>query len=242
MKFGVITFPGSNCDHDMWHVFGEVLHCETVPLWHKDHSLAGFDTDDCIVLPGGFSYGDYLRCGAIAKLSPIMQAVKAFATAGGYVYGVCNGFQILCESGLLPGVLLFNTNRRFISRNVWLKTATTDTALTAGLDPDRPLQMPIAHAEGRFFADADTLQEIIENDQVLFRYCDANGHITPETNPNGTMDHIAGICNRGRNVFGMMPHPERASEAVMGGTDGYQILHSLAHSVKTNLRIRLNSC
>lgn len=227
MKFGIVTFPGSNCDHDMNYVFGDVLHREVVSLWHKDTALNGFDTNDCIVLPGGFSYGDYLRCGALARLSPIMQAVVEFANAGGYVLGICNGFQILCESGLLPGVLLRNSNQKFISKNVFLKTGTTNTALTSGLDPDQPLQMPIAHAEGNFFAEANVLKEIIDNDQVIFRYCDAHGKVSAAANPNGTLDNIAGICNKGRNVFGMMPHPERASESVMGCSDGLKILESL---------------
>ena len=230
MKFGIVTFPGSNCDHDMIYVFGDVLQREVVSLWHKDTSLDGFDTNDCIILPGGFSYGDYLRCGAIARLSPIMQAVIEFANAGGYVFGICNGFQILCESGLLPGALLRNTNQKFVSRNVFLKTATTQTALTAMLDPEKPLQLPIAHAEGRFYAEDKVLQSIIDNDQVLFRYCDAKGRVTPEANPNGTFDNIAGICNEGRNVYGMMPHPERSSEPVMGCDDGLLILDSLIKS------------
>ncbi|MBK8556027.1 MAG: phosphoribosylformylglycinamidine synthase subunit PurQ [Lewinellaceae bacterium] len=232
MKFGVIVFPGSNCDDDMVHVLGDVLGQEVVKIWHKEHALpAGFTTDDCIVLPGGFSYGDYVRAGAIAQFSPVMQAVKAHAAAGGYVFGVCNGFQILCESHLLPGVLLRNANQKFICKNVWLKTVTQHSAITADLDLNQPLCIPIAHAEGRYYADAATLDALEANDQVLFRYCTPDGDVNTEANPNGAERNIAGICNAQRNVFGMMPHPERASESVLGNTDGLGMFQSLVAQI-----------
>lgn len=228
MKFGVIVFPGSNCDDDMVHVLGEVMGQDVVKIWHKERSLpAGFSNTDCIVLPGGFSYGDYVRAGAIARFSPVMQAVKDHAAAGGYVFGVCNGFQILCEAGLLPGVLLRNGGQRFICDNIYIKPVTLDSPITSELDPDKALKIPIAHAEGRYFADEATLDALERNNQVLFRYCDAQGKETPEANPNGAARNIAGVCNDTRNVFGMMPHPERASEAVLGNTDGKGLFESL---------------
>lgn len=234
MKFGVVVFPGSNCDSDMLHVIGEVMQQEVVEIWHKETQLNGFGVGDCIVLPGGFSYGDYLRCGAIASHSPIMKEVIRFANEGGYVLGICNGFQILCESGLLPGVLLRNNNQKFICKNTWLKTSTTDSALTRNISPAAKLKIPIAHAEGRFYTDADTLKEIIDNNQVLFRYCDEKGNTISSANPNGSLDNIAGICNKNRNVFGMMPHPERASELILGNEDGRILFESLV-SVKTEI-------
>ena len=224
MKFGVIVFPGSNCDDDMVHVLGDVMGQEVVKLWHKSTELPELDA---VVLPGGFSYGDYVRAGAIARFSPIMQAVKAFAAKGGLVFGVCNGFQILCEAHLLPGVLLRNANLQFICDNVWLKPVTNHSPITDGLDLNRALKIPIAHAEGRFYADPSTLDQLEANDQVLFRYCSPNGELTAESNPNGAERNIAGICNATRNVFGMMPHPERASEAVLGNTDGRGLFESL---------------
>lgn len=227
MKFGVVVFPGSNCDDDMMNALGTVMQQETVKLWHKDRDLSGFDTSDCIVLPGGFSYGDYLRAGAIARFSPIMEAVVEFANAGGYVWGICNGFQILCEAGLLPGVLLRNSNQKFISKNIFLKVQTNNSPITSTIHPDKPLKIPIAHAEGRYFADETTLTELQASDQILFKYCDEKGDITDESNPNGALLNIAGICNRERNVFGMMPHPERASEAALGNTDGHILFESL---------------
>lgn len=232
MKFGVVLFPGSNCDDDMMHVLGNVMQTDVKKLWHKDKSLDGFSTSDCIILPGGFSYGDYLRCGAIARFSPIMQAVIDFANNGGYVFGICNGFQILCESGLLPGVLLRNSNQKFICKNVHLKTMTNKTALTASLKKNQALKIPIAHAEGRYFADEVTMKKLVENDQILFKYCDANGKINDAANPNGTTDNIAGICNEKRNVFGMMPHPERASESILSNVDGKLLFDSLLKSGK----------
>ena len=216
MKFGVVVFPGSNCDRDMIGALREDLGQEVVELWHKDNDLSAFSTEDCIVLPGGFSYGDYLRCGAIARFSPMMQQTIAFAQRGGKVLGVCNGFQILCESGLLPGVLLKNANQQFICKNVHI----------IGKE-NRALKIPIAHGEGRFHADEATLKRIIDNDQVIYRYCDENGNITPEANPNGTLHNIAGICNEGRNVFGMMPQPERACSGKIGNTDGISVFNTL---------------
>ena len=225
MKFGVVVFPGSNCDDDMMHVLGTVLGQPTVKIWHKEATLP--DDVDCVILPGGFSYGDYLRCGAIARFSPIMQAIVAFAHNGGFVFGICNGFQILCEAHLLPGALLRNVNQKFICKNVFLKTMTTDSALTADLDAEKVLKIPIAHAEGRYYADAETLSALAENDQILFTYCDENGEDTEGSNPNGTTLNIAGICNAQRNVFGMMPHPERASEDILGNADGRLLFESL---------------
>ncbi len=224
MKFGVVVFPGSNCDDDTCHAFGTLLGQDIVKIWHKDHSLQGCDF---LIIPGGFSYGDYLRSGAIARFSPIMTEVIAHAERGGYVLGICNGFQILVEAGLLQGVLLRNEKQAFISKNVFLKPETAHSLLTGGLDPARAYQVPIAHAEGRYFADDATLRSLNENDQVLFRYCDADARITPDANPNGSLENIAGICNAGRNVFGLMPHPERAADPLLGTTDGRLILESL---------------
>lgn len=217
MKFGVVIFPGSNCDRDMEEALREDLKQEVIPLWHKDRDLSRFSTEDCIVLPGGFSYGDYLRCGAIARFSPMMQSVIEFAQAGGKVLGVCNGFQILCESRLLPGVLLRNANQQFVCKNVLLK----------GLGSDKPLKIPIAHGEGRYYADPQVLDALEHNGQVIYRYCDEAGNISPTANPNGALRNIAGICNANRNVFGMMPHPERACSPALGNTDGQVILKSL---------------
>jgi phosphoribosylformylglycinamidine synthase len=225
MTFGVVVFPGSNCDDDMMHVLETVLGQPTVKIWHKEAALP--EGVDCVILPGGFSYGDYLRCGAIARFSPIMQAVVEFAHNGGFVFGICNGFQILCEAHLLPGALLRNASQKFICKNVFLKTMTTDSALTADLDTAQALKIPIAHAEGRYYADAETLAGLVENDQILFKYCDENGQITEGANPNGTTFNIAGICNAQRNVFGMMPHPERASEDILGNADGRLMFESL---------------
>jgi phosphoribosylformylglycinamidine synthase I len=227
MKFGVVVFPGSNCDDDMIHVLGTVMQQEVVKLWHKETELSGFGKGDCIVLPGGFSYGDYLRAGAIARFSPIMKSVIEFANNGGYVLGVCNGFQVACEAGLLPGVLLRNSNQKFICKNVHLKTLTNNAAITSNINLEQPLLVPIAHAEGRYLADDDTLKSLEENDQILFKYCDKNGNASDEANPNGSTNNIAGICNANRNVFGMMPHPERASEKVLGNDDGRIMFESL---------------
>lgn len=215
MKFGVVVFPGSNCDRDMQDALEQDLGKEVVMLWHKDNDLSMFTTDDCIVLPGGFSYGDYLRCGAIARFSPMMQAVVEFANKGGKVLGVCNGFQILCESGLLPGVLLQNANQQFICKNVYLQH-TNDA-----------LKVPIAHGEGRYFADDVTIEELEANGQVLFRYCTESGEVNTEANPNGAVRNIAGIRNKAGNVFGMMPHPERATNHTLGNIDGKRVFEIL---------------
>ena len=228
MKFGVVVFPGSNCDDDMMHVLGTVLGADVRKLWHKDTAMDGFTTDDCIVLPGGFSYGDYLRAGAIARYSPIMQSVIAFANQGGKVWGICNGFQILCESHLLPGVLVRNKDQKFISKNIHLRVETTDSLITNKCQVGQILKMPIAHAEGRYLTDADGLAALKANDQILFRYCTPEGLLHSD---NGAMDDIAGICNRQRNVFGMMPHPERASEAILGNTDGLVLFQSIYEAV-----------
>ena len=233
MKFGVIVFPGSNCDHDMLHVLGTVLGADVRALWHKDTALDGFTPDDCIILPGGFSYGDYLRAGAIARYSPIMQAVVEFAGRGGKVFGICNGFQILCESHLLPGALVRNQYQKFISKNVLLRVETNTTVLTRECAVGQILKMPVAHAEGRYIADESTLRQLQDNDQILFKYVNAAGEPLSE---NGSTLDIAGICNAGRNVFGMMPHPERASEAVLGNTDGLALFQSLAGAALATAR------
>jgi len=227
MKFGVVVFPGSNCDRDVIHVCQNVMQTDTRILWHKDTDLQDLTTEDCIMIPGGFSYGDYLRCGAIARFSPIMEKVIAHANNGGYVWGICNGFQVLCESHLLPGALLRNEQQRFICQNKYIIPQTNQSAITKNLDLTEALNVPIAHGEGRYFADEKTLQQLKQNDQVLFKYCDEQGNITAAANPNGSVDNIAGICNAGRNVFGMMPHPERSAEEVLGNTDGRKLFESL---------------
>jgi phosphoribosylformylglycinamidine synthase subunit PurQ / glutaminase len=216
MKFGVIVFPGSNCDRDMHDALVNDLNQECIMLWHKDSDLSMFTTEDCIVLPGGFSYGDYLRTGAIARFSPIMQSVIEFAQKGGKVLGVCNGFQILCESHLLPGALLRNNNQQYICKNLFIKDQQNQVS-----------QIPIAHGEGRYYADEKTLDSLEKNKQVLFYYCDEKGNVNPENNPNGSTRNIAGIRNQAGNVFGMMPHPERACSAVLGNTDGRKIFNLL---------------
>lgn len=223
MKFGVVVFPGSNCDDDTVFALQQNLGQEVVKLWHKDHDL---QSCDFIFLPGGFSYGDYLRTGAIARFSPIMNEVIEHANRGGFVMGICNGFQILVEAGLLPGVLLRNTSQKYICKNVHLMPQSKSALLTAGLAP-RAYTIPIAHGDGRYFTDADGLKRLNDNDQVLFRYCDASGAITEEANPNGSLDNIAGITNANYNVFGMMPHPERAADAALGNTEGLVILEQL---------------
>ena len=229
MKFGVVVFPGSNCDMDMVYVLETIMGQEVVKLWHKDTDLQGCEF---IVLPGGFSYGDYLRSGAIARFSPIMEKVIEFANNGGYVMGICNGFQILCESGLLPGALLHNNNHKFICKNVYLSTQTTNTLVTNKFAEGQNILIPIAHGEGRYHADSETLKILNENDQVLFRYCDENGNITDEANPNGAIENIAGVCNAGRNVFGMMPHPERAADEELSNTDGRALFESILAAVE----------
>jgi len=216
MKFGVVVFPGSNCDRDMIEALQQDIQQEVIQLWHKDEDISMFTTDDCIVLPGGFSYGDYLRCGAIARFSPMMQRVIDFANDGGKVLGVCNGFQILCESGLLPGALLRNQNQQFVCKNIYMKQA------------DGPaLRIPVAHGEGRYYADNDTLAQLEKNNQVIYRYCNELGETVASSNPNGAVNNIAGICNSTRNVFGMMPHPERACSKALGNEDGRKVFSSL---------------
>ncbi|MBS1747132.1 MAG: phosphoribosylformylglycinamidine synthase subunit PurQ [Bacteroidetes bacterium] len=216
MKFGIVVFPGSNCDRDMKDALEQDLNKEVVMLWHKDKDLSMFSTDDCIVLPGGFSFGDYLRCGAIAQLSPMMQCVVTFANYGGKVLGVCNGFQILCESGLLPGALLPNGSQQFVCKNIHLKNKS-----------GKIYKIPVAHGDGRYFADEKTLDDLEKNDEVLYYYCDENGEINKNANPNHAVRNIAGIRNKQGNVFGMMPHPERASSLALGNTDGVKIFNDL---------------
>ncbi len=229
MKFGVVIFPGSNCDEDMIHVLEQVSNKPVARLWHKERDL---QKADFIVLPGGFSYGDYLRSGAIARFSPIMQEVIAFANRGGYLMGVCNGFQILVEAGLVPGVLLHNNTRKYICKNVYLKSQTTNSIVTRHISSDAVLKIPIAHGEGNYFAYQDTLKEINDNDQVLFRYCDELGNVTEAANPNGSAQNIAGVCNKNRNVVGMMPHPERAAENIVGNEHGLAIFESILGIVR----------
>lgn len=227
MKFGVVVFPGSNCDEDIIFALRQNLGREVVRLWHKDTSLQGAEF---IVLPGGFSYGDYLRSGAIARFSPIMEAVQEHARRGGLVLGICNGFQILTEAHLLPGALLMNDNQRFNCHNTYIRLEQSPNPLAPGLATGTVLKIPIAHAEGRFYAPADTLAELEANGQVIARYCDRQGNITPAANPNGSLNNIAGICNAGANVFGLMPHPERACDAALGNTDGYRLLFAMVQN------------
>lgn len=227
MKFGVVVFPGSNCDHDMMYVLSAIEKQEVVKLWHKERDLQNCDM---IVLPGGFSYGDYLRSGAIAKLSPIMSSVVDFANKGGLVLGVCNGFQILCESGLLEGTLLHNDSHKFICKNQYIAPQTNSTLITKDLEMNKPLNIPIAHGEGKYFAYEDTIKKLNDNEQVLFRYCSKEGQITLEDNPNGSIENIAGITNKTKNVFGMMPHPERASDEMLANTDGRVLFDSIINN------------
>ena len=229
MKVGVLIFPGSNCDKDAIWAFQNMFGQEVVELWHKDTDLQGVDL---VFLPGGFSYGDYLRSGAIARFSPIMQSVIDFANKGGLVWGVCNGFQILCESGLLPGALLHNDHQKFNCKNVYLTCESNHSHITNKITPQSVLQIPIAHGEGRFYCDESTLTTLKTNDQILFKYCDVNGNISDEANPNGSLENIAGICNAGRNVFGMMPHPERVVDADIYNTDGRILFESLLQMVE----------
>lgn len=225
MNFAVLQFPGSNCDQDCVHVMKNVLGHSASLVWHKDNSLAGFDA---VLVPGGFSYGDYLRTGAIARFSPIMQAVQAFAANGGPVLGICNGFQILCEAGLLPGALIRNRSLQFRCENVYLKTATKDSPFTNQVPDGKLMRVPIAHGEGCYFVDAATLETMKANRQILWQYATVKGELTEHANPNGSVENIAGVCNKTRNVAGLMPHPERASESVLGCEDGVLILKSLA--------------
>jgi phosphoribosylformylglycinamidine synthase len=224
MRFGVVTFPGSNGDHDALSAIELGLGREVAPIWHKDRSVDGFDA---LLIPGGFSYGDYLRAGAIARFSPIMDAVANFARQGGPILGICNGFQVLTEAGLLPGALLGNDSLKFSCRWVNVRVETDRTAFTAGLDAGSVLRLPVAHGQGRYYAPEDQLPQMRRNDQVVFRYTDAAGAVTPETNPNGSVDNIAGVCNEQGNVVGLMPHPERAYDVLLGGDDGLRLLKSV---------------
>jgi phosphoribosylformylglycinamidine synthase subunit PurQ / glutaminase len=225
-SLGVLVFPGSNCDHDAYHALKHVMGIETRFIFHKETDLSGIDG---IIVPGGFSYGDYLRSGAIARFSPVMQAVADFAAKGGPVIGICNGFQILLESGLLPGAMLHNEQLRFTCKYVTLKTESHNTPFTTHVPQGKILHIPVAHGEGNYYADKDTLKRLQDRDQIVFTYCDAGGNTTAEANPNGALGNIAGICNEQRNVLGMMPHPERAMESLLGSEDGRYIFDSMIH-------------
>jgi phosphoribosylformylglycinamidine synthase len=228
MKFGVVVFPGSNCDHDTYHVISKIVGQPVDFIWHRDTSLKDCDA---VILPGGFSYGDYLRTGAIARFSPVMGAVKEFASRGGLVLGICNGFQILCEAGLLPGALMRNENLKFICGHVNIRVEATDTPFTSSCQKGQVMSVPIAHGDGNYFCDAATLDELKRENRIIFRYSDESGNITKSANPNGSLDNIAGISNRERNVLGMMPHPERASELLLGSNDGRILFYSLADTL-----------
>jgi phosphoribosylformylglycinamidine synthase I len=228
MKFGVVIFPGSNCDYDTYYVLKEVLNQPTFFLWHKDQDLKGVD---CVVLPGGFSYGDYLRSGAIARFSPIMQEIIKFAQKGGLVLGICNGFQILLESGLLEGAMLRNKNLKFLCQHVWIRVENNKTPFTRKAQIGQVLKIPIAHFDGNYYAPPETLERLKKNGQIIFRYCTENGEINEEANVNGSVENIAGICNASGNVLGLMPHPERAAEAILGSSDGLVIFKSIINSL-----------
>ena len=228
MKFGVVMFPGSNCDHDTYHVISKVIGQPVDFLWHRQNTVADCDA---VILPGGFSYGDYLRTGAIARFSPVMGAIKEFASRGGLVMGICNGFQILCEAGLLPGALLRNKDLRFICDHINIRVEATDTPYTNRCQRGQVLSVPIAHGDGNYFCDDETLAELQRDNRIIFRYSDESGNLTANANPNGSLDNIAGICNRERNVLGMMPHPERASELLLGSSDGRIVFYSLADTL-----------
>jgi phosphoribosylformylglycinamidine synthase len=228
MKFGVVVFPGSNCDHDALYALGEVLHQPVEFLWHQSEEVNNFDA---ILLPGGFSYGDYLRTGAIARFSPVMRAVEKFVHSGGLVLGICNGFQVLCEAGLLPGVLQRNAGMKFVCRQVHVRVESIDTPFTGSAAPGQVLKMPIAHGDGNYFCDEATLSGLQRNEQIIFRYSTSDGHVDASANPNGSLANIAGICNRERNVVGLMPHPERAVETALGSADGQVIFRSLIESL-----------
>ncbi|HYV07611.1 MAG TPA: phosphoribosylformylglycinamidine synthase subunit PurQ [Blastocatellia bacterium] len=228
MKFGVVMFPGSNCDHDTYHVISKVIGQPVDFIWHRQSSIGDCDA---VILPGGFSYGDYLRTGAIARFSPVMGAVKEFASRGGLVMGICNGFQILCEAGLLPGALLRNKNLKFICEHVNMRVEAVDTPFTSRCQRGQVLSVPIAHGDGNYFCDAETLRELQLENRIVFRYSSESGELDQTSNPNGSLDNIAGICNRERNVLGLMPHPERASEALLGSNEGRIIFYSLADTL-----------
>jgi phosphoribosylformylglycinamidine synthase subunit PurQ / glutaminase len=228
MKFGVIVFPGSNCDHDAYHVLSKHVGQPVDFIWHKDTDLSGYDA---VVVPGGFSYGDYLRAGALARFSPVMRSLVEFANAGRFVLGICNGFQILCEAGLLPGALIRNENMHFVCRHINLRVETNETPFTREMQTGKVLSIPIAHGEGNYVCDDATFAQLEEEKRIVFRYSDENGNITREANPNGSRSNIAGICNSGRNVLGMMPHPERACEGILGSNDGRDVFRSLANTL-----------
>ena len=228
MKFGVVLLPGSNCDHDALHVTRDILGADVDVLWHKETDLRGAD---CVIIPGGFAYGDYLRAGALAKFAPVMEPIRRHAAAGGIVFGICNGFQVLTEVGLLPGALMRNAHLRFLGRDIFVRVEETDTPFTCDLERGAVLRMPIAHGEGNYFADDATLDDLERNRQVIFRYCDAEGRLTSESNPNGSARNIAGILNEKRNVLGLMPHPERVVDPLLGGTDGVALFQSLIESL-----------
>ena len=227
MNFGVVIFPGSNCDKDIISCIERTVNQKVIELWHKDTDLQNCDV---IFLPGGFSFGDYLRSGAIAKFSPIMEKVIEFGRNGGYIIGICNGFQILTESGLLPGALLHNTSNKFICKNVFLKINNTNTLVTNSYKKN-VIKVPIAHGEGRFFADENTMKDLKQNDQIIFKYCDSNGEVLESSNPNGSLENIAGICNKEKNIFGMMPHPERAADVILSNTDGVALFKSIMNYI-----------
>ncbi|MBV9215448.1 MAG: phosphoribosylformylglycinamidine synthase subunit PurQ [Acidobacteria bacterium] len=229
MKFGVVVFPGSNCDHDAYHAVSKHVGQPVDFIWHKETDLSGYDA---VIVPGGFSYGDYLRAGALARFSPVMGSIRKFAEEGKFVFGICNGFQILCEAGLLPGALRRNADLHFICRHVNLRLENSSTPFTTEVDENKVLSIPIAHAEGNYTCDDATYDELEENGQIVFRYCDEQGEVTEEANPNGSRSNIAGICNQNRNVLGMMPHPERACEQLLGSYDGRDIFRSLTHSIQ----------
>jgi len=234
MKFGVIVFPGSNCDHDAYHVVSKHVGQPVDFIWHKQTDLSSYDA---ILIPGGFSYGDYLRAGALARFSPVMAAVRDFAAEGKFVFGICNGFQILCEAGLLPGALIRNANLHFVCRHVNVRVENANTPYTSQLEKGAILSLPIAHAEGNYVCDEKTFQQLEENNQIVVRYCDEQGQITKEANPNGAGSNIAGICNLDRNVLGMMPHPERACEGLLGSNDGLGIFRSLNRAVEAAVAV-----
>jgi len=225
VKFGIVVFPGSNCDHDAYHVISKQVGQPVDFIWHRDTNLSSYDA---VIIPGGFSYGDYLRAGALARFSPVMDSVKKFAASGRFVLGICNGFQILCEAGLLPGALIRNRDLHFICEHIYARVETSDTPYTNEMQTGSVRRLPIAHAEGNYVCDDETLDQLRGDDRIVFRYCDANGNVTTEANPNGSRDNIAGICNAGRNVLGLMPHPERACEDLLGSSDGRDIFRSLA--------------
>ncbi len=229
MRFGIVVFPGSNCDHDCYHVTHHLLGEETEFIWHKEEKLSGFD---CLILPGGFSYGDYLRTGAIAKFSPVMDAVRDFAEGGGLVIGICNGFQILLEAGLLPGAMKRNDSLKFICKDVWLRVETSSTPFTNTLEEGEVLRIPIAHADGNYYADDATLARLKEQDRILFRYTDIHGNPEAAANPNGSRENIAGIINENRNILGMMPHPERCAESILGNENGRKIFDSIVKHIR----------